>query len=221
MPTAYEEQFPDYAEYLKMQVVPGQDPATFAHYDCHKNYIDFFLAGSVWDRIQNILDLGCNTGPGLTAWRDYGFTELYGLDLNPDNISQCKSQGFLCTHAVDLNSWHVREMFSPEFFSIIYSTHVLEHMYSPSTVVKHCYDLLKPGGMFFVVLPYPDGDSPGHLGSVELGTCQAPGLRHSAPYDDGQTVKEFFTKHGFSVLNSKYDSRREPEIWLQMQKVGA
>jgi len=61
-------------------------------------------------------------------------------------------------------------------------------------------------------LPYPDisnVNDEAHGGKYELGTNKE---------DDGSAVVSFFTKYNLKLLSKKYDSYREPEIWLTLIK---
>ena len=211
---AYEQAY-SYADYLALQLsVEGHRKDEVAP-EIYAAYVEYlFLAQADRYLTEPVLDLGCNTGGGLLALKAAGFSNISGMDLKPENVKACEDLGFQSVFIADFQTTD----FTSEQFKTIICTHVLEHMYWPTKAVQTCHKLLQPDGIFMVVLPYPDGDSPGHLGSVELGTCQALGMAHSTPYDDGASVRAFFSNLGFKVTHWRYDTRREPEIWLLLQK---
>lgn len=217
MPTAYEKAFPCYGDYIKMQTLPGKDPYDIELIRTHLRYLEYFLSVCSVPRSAAILEIGCNTGHAIRAWKVLDYRDIFGIDINQENIRVCADLGLFAA----ASDAHDISFLAANCADVVYSTHAFEHMYSPSKVVRECFRVLKPGGYLLVVLPYPDGDSPGHLGSVELGTCQAPNMAHSMPYDEGAAVTRFFEEHGFTVLSKKYDTHREPEIWMALQKEGA
>jgi len=98
-----------------------------------------------------ILDLGCSSGAFLNtlsakAWR------LYGIEMSEDTAAkakaQCKAQVFvgdiLCAP------------FQCETFDAITCFHVFEHLYEPWAVLRTVMNWLKPGGIFYAVMPNID-----------------------------------------------------------------
>jgi SAM-dependent methyltransferase len=218
MTSVYEKVFPNYADYVGNQLSAGTPRTEDVFIKYQEAYLAYFLSIISVPKTATILDLGCNAGQGILAWRSLGYSDslIHGIDLNPQNVYACGNRGILTAKCADADNL---SFIADNTYDVVYAMHSLEHMYSPSKVVSSCHRILKKEGHLLVVLPYPCGDSEGHLGGVELGICQSKGAFYTAPYDDGLSVCNFFKQRGFTVLAKKYDSFREPEIWLTLRKL--
>jgi len=114
--------------------------------------------------------------------------------------------GVLLSDKADM---HKLTIFADETFDVVYSSHTLEHAYSPITAIKEFRRILKPNGLLYVVLPFPDkGPEDAHGGKFELNTHQNSPL----------AVCSVFENCGFSLKSMHTDQYREPEIWLDLIK---
>ena len=211
---SYKDVVPDYDEYLRIQkegALYGSGGKTDVVEE-HERYVSYF--GKAVHRQAIILDFACNDGGALRSFKKRRYSWVQGAELLAENVEVARKVGY----PVRQMDMHDTSVFQAETFDAVYTTHTLEHMYYPAVVTENIHRILKPCGILFVVLPYPDGGSPGHGGSLELGTCQAKGMAHSIPYDEGAAVTEFFTSRGFDLLEKRFDDFREPEIWLLLRK---
>ncbi|GHE60246.1 MAG: class I SAM-dependent methyltransferase [Bacteroidota bacterium] len=102
------------------------------------------------DRNSSILDIGCSSGILLKELALNGFNpdHLYGLDISPEAISNCKSNG--------LKNAFVMDGHSPDFdqqFDIIVASDNLEHLKDDKLALKNWFNTLKPGGRLYVFVP--------------------------------------------------------------------
>ncbi len=137
-----------------------------------------------------------------------GFLNVVGVELSQEKIERAKNYGYKVIQA----DMHKLKDFKDGEFDIIYSSHTLEHAYSPTIVLKEFHRILKNNGILKIVLPYPDltrDNDEAHGGKYEL---------HTNIEDNGESVVKFFEKFGFVLLDKKFDSFREPEIWLTFKK---
>lgn len=158
------------------------------------------------DRAGTLLDLGCGDGTGLRHLRGMGFTRLAGTDLCADKLSHAAA---VCP--VVLCDFHYLP-FGDRSFDFVYASHSLEHARQPARVVAEARRVLKGGGQFFVVLPYPDvGDwnEEAHAAKHELGTDVL---------DGGEAVVRFLERHGLVKVQAGLDNFRESEVWLHFRK---
>jgi len=199
----YKDIVPDYNEYTKLQ------KTTFCSHEItvpkweegQKRYIEETFKDT--DRGLKILDIACGDGVGLRSFKHLGFTDVIGIEFNEEKISKALESGYP-VYQFDM---HDLCIFPDKEFDIVYSSHTLEHAYFPEIVVEEFSRILKPNGKLYVVLPYPDyGDNKAHGGKFTLGTDSD---------DDGKKVVDFFS--GFKLIKKKYDSFREPEIWLELE----
>ncbi len=99
-----------------------------------------------WKR-PNILEAG--TGNGLTVFllRAMGYN-AFGIDLDE------KLSVYLMEKLhIPVITGRFEEFRSPTQFHLIYSSHVIEHQKNPWAFFQNAYDLLFPGGIFYVDTP--------------------------------------------------------------------
>lgn len=98
---------------------------------------------------KKILDVGCNFGGQLKKYYLAGY-EIYGLDLNADAIDDARKN--LPNGNFKVSTVEDSKYFD-NYFDVIRSSHVLEHVYDVASFVKEVYRILKPGGKFLIYVP--------------------------------------------------------------------
>ena len=196
---------PDYADYLNRQT---------GKYFSHEKDNTHWERGQqryIADKLTHlnkdskILDIACGDGVGLRVFKKLGFTNVTGVEYCDKKLTFAADTGYP-VHKVDM---HNLAIFSDGSFDVVYSSHTLEHAYSPTIVIKEFKRVLKPSGLLYVVLPFPDnGPEDAHGGKFELNTHQNNPL----------SVCSVFENCGFSLISMHTDQYREPEIWLDFIK---
>lgn len=98
-------------------------------------------------RGQKLLEPGCGRGEFLDAFRNLGM-ECYGLDLSPS------AGEFLNNIEVKQANIEKEPMpFEDNFFDVVYSKSLMEHLRHPDTYLKEVYRILKPGGTVLCLIP--------------------------------------------------------------------
>jgi 2-polyprenyl-3-methyl-5-hydroxy-6-metoxy-1,4-benzoquinol methylase len=210
---SYEDITPDYDEYLNDQaqrylsfesLLPGY------HMGMHAA-VNWF----VQDRPMygfSIADIACGDGYQSRLLTYLG-AHVTGIDLSILKTDAAKltaeEDGLVITYlAAD---FHQPNLLPVESLDVLFSSHSLEHAYDPGLVLRHFYSYLKPGGEFWLILPYPDsGPDKAHGGKYGLGTNKL---------DSGQSLRDTLAQYGFRTLRYKMESLREPEIWVHAEKV--
>jgi len=100
-------------------------------------------------RDASILDVGCGSGGFLESLRKRGFTRLAGLDPTPECIRIIREELGMEAR-VGTTAGH---RFPPRSFDLALSTVVFDHLLHPGLDVDRMADLLKPGGMAFILVP--------------------------------------------------------------------
>lgn len=109
------------------------------------------------------LELGCAHGGFVAMMRQAGF-DATGLEMSPALVRRAQEmfqvpilQGRVEDQNIEAGS-----------LDLLLHFDVLEHLPDPRSTMRHCLDLLKPGGIMIVQTPcYPEGT--GHLSMVEGG----------------------------------------------------
>lgn len=196
-----------YGEYLRLQreTYRSFESDVRAWSDGQRRFLRLTLRDA--PRTARVLDCACGDGAGLAELRELGFSSVFGVELCEEKATRARESGF----PVTLADMHELGCFPDAAFDAIVCSHTLEHAYDPGRVLVEFLRLLAPEGTLHVVLPYPD---PGHrnelahVGKYELGTHLD---------DGGSTVRGFFETRGFRVASHKFDTTREPEIWLHLE----
>lgn len=160
------------------------------------------------NRNLKILDSGCGDGVGLRQFKKLGFKNVTGFDFHQEKVKKAKKTGY---RVLKLDMHELKGLKDKEF-DIVYSSHTLEHAYFVNKASRELKRVLKPKGLLFIVLPYPDSlrtNEKAHCSKYELGLDIK---------DQGETVVNYFTKRGFKLLEKEFNDFREPEIWLKFRK---
>lgn len=209
--------FSSYENYLEWQMVKGRSFESYyeKYLEGQKRYINENFSNL--DRTSKIADISCGDGIGLSFFLEMGFENLYGFEYEDDKINLAKSRGArvvkqdICSDSFDT------EFF--DFFDVIYSSHSLEHVLNPLYTIKNMMDILKKGGLLYIVVPYPNTICSDithehgymvHCGSMPLGL-------HIS--DEANTTETLISSLGLELVSKKFDSFRESEVWFTFRKV--
>ncbi len=145
---------------------------------------------------MKILDVGSGNGDFLCCFKRYGITELYGIDFNQQAIRIMQEKGIHSFHGLYM------DYSAPyESFDVISMNHYIEHVLSPMAELKKSYDLLKPGGILFGILPNFNGLDR-MLFKTFWGGNHVP--RHTFQYTDKQFEK-LLKNAGFNKIRVTHD----------------
>ena len=147
-------------------------------------------------KTKSILDVGCGSGLGMKYLRKLGYKNVSGIELHPE---KAKIAG---AHHGDVAFFGF-----PTLYDVIYCSHAFEHMFDPDLALAKMMEIAKE---FIFILPFVDtGDPKAHCASFEIG---------SRMDDAGETVNKWFVDRGLELVEMKFASYREHEIWLRFQK---
>ena len=162
----------------------------------------------------SILIASCGDGVCLKHLNELGYTNVTGLEIVDEKISNAKKFNFkviktdICSGPFNLT----------ETYDILYSSHTLEHVLCPEYTIKELSKFLKPDGVIHMILPYPDWDAanPGDLHRFRVHCGVVPLGLHIV--DNGKSTCNIFKSMGFDILDYSFHSYREGEIHLVMKK---
>lgn len=161
------------------------------------------------DRLKSdarICDIGCGKGDLLLAFKQHGFTKLYGIDPSLRCVDYLRE-----THGLDVTlGTATNTVHQTASFDCILSTHTFEHILDLSEAAASLATLLAPGGLAYIEVPdltrYDDfpGTSPGTYLFFEH-------INHFTPY----ALKELFGRAGLTLVDygrKVLDEELEPSI---------
>jgi len=104
-------------------------------------------------RDARVLEIGCNEGTFLAALREAGFTDLHGLEPNPETSRLAQGRGFDV-----MQCWFDRKtgqelLASKGPFDLVVCREVLEHLEDLNGFFDAVHGLLRPEGTLFLDLP--------------------------------------------------------------------
>ncbi len=95
-----------------------------------------------------ILDVGVGMGRLLNKFPSY---ERYGIDISKDYLSYAKDKGINVCFSL------VEDMpYKDDYFDIVISTDVLEHVLDLNLAITRILEVLKPDGIFVLRVPYKE-----------------------------------------------------------------
>lgn len=92
-----------------------------------------------------LIELGCASGGRLVNLRMVGWKHLYGIELSSKAAALAKANGFDVRCGLIENELG---RFPDQYFDVVISSMVLEHLYDPFALIDLVARKLKPGGQF-------------------------------------------------------------------------
>ncbi len=110
------------------------------------NYIDRYapLAG------KTVLDVGCGGGILSEGMANRGAV-VTGIDMGEANLNTAKLHALESGVKISYQCIPVEELAAqqPESFDVVTCLEMLEHVPDPESIIRACYQLVKPGGQVF------------------------------------------------------------------------
>lgn len=151
-----------------------------------------------------ILDIGCGSGAFLSTMKDPGW-KLYGIEIEPSTAQRARSNSGADVFVGDVMAAPI----SPASLDVITCFDLLEHVYEPRAFLVQAMKWLKPGGLFYSVLPNIDSWESRLFGSYWYGLELPRHLSHFSP----KTLRHAMTTLGFNeVYLRTRTSYLEPSI---------
>ena len=102
---------------------------------------------------ENILISGCSVGSEHFVAKRYGFGDVVGTEVIEKYVDIARMRfGDRTDLRIELYNG-LRLPFANDYFSCVYSGHVIEHTPRPSDYFREHMRVLKPGGFFFLEFP--------------------------------------------------------------------
>jgi SAM-dependent methyltransferase len=155
-----------------------------------------------------LLDLGCSSGSflefmGSESWK------LCGVEMSPEGAKTAEERSGAQVFVGDI----LDAPFPRASFDVITCFDVLEHLYEPRRVMARVGEWLKPGGIFYVLVPNVDSAESRVFGSYWHGLELPRHLFHYSP----ASLKFLAESAGLGEVS--LETRRNPAVGTSLRYV--
>lgn len=155
-----------------------------------------------------LLDLGCSSGSFLEFMRNDSW-ELYGIEMSADCARTAEAKSGAHVFVGDV----LNAPFSRESFDVITCFDVLEHLYEPREVMTRLSQWLKPGGIFYILVPNVDSAEARVFRSYWHGLELPRHLFHFSP------ASLRFLAESAGLRELSLETRRNPAVGTSLRYV--
>ncbi|HEV2326202.1 MAG TPA: class I SAM-dependent methyltransferase [Terracidiphilus sp.] len=156
----------------------------------------------------SILDLGCSSGAFLESLSAADW-KLYGIEMSAESAKAAQRRTGAKVFVGDI----LDADFPPASFDVITCFDVLEHLYEPRRVMGKVAEWLKPGGIFYVLVPNIDSAEGRVFGSYWHGLELPRHLFHYCP----ASLTRLADSVGLRQLS--VETRRNPAVGTSLRYV--
>jgi SAM-dependent methyltransferase len=155
-----------------------------------------------------LLDMGCSSGAFLESLKGAGW-KLHGIEMSTECAKTAEARS-----GAQVFVGHILEApFRAESFDVITCFDVLEHLYEPRSVMTKVSEWLKPGGIFYVLVPNADAAEARAFGSYWHGLELPRHLFHYSP----ASLK--FLAEWAGLREVSLETRRNPAVGTSLRYV--
>ena len=123
-----------------------------------------------------LLDLGCSSGGFLRSMKSPSW-KLSGIEMSDEVARRAEAAGGAEVFVGDI----LDAPFATESFDVVTCFHVFEHLYQPMAVLERVAKWLKPGGIFYLMVPNIDSAGAKIFGSYWYALELPRHLYHFSP----------------------------------------
>lgn len=105
-------------------------------------------------RNENFLCSGFSAGGEMIAAREFQFTKIHGVEVDPFLVDIAKKRLDYLQDMFPILYDGDSLPYNDEMFGVIFSGHVIEHTRDPFLYIKECMRTLAVNGMFFLEFPH-------------------------------------------------------------------
>jgi ubiquinone/menaquinone biosynthesis C-methylase UbiE len=142
---------PIYSARVEDYVGPLLDPQ---HHVEQLNYLQSIIGAEFFSPASSLLISGFSAGSEMIAARQLGFGDIYGVEVDPflQEICQKRLSPFTAIQPL-LYDGHILP-FEDGKFSVVTSSHIIEHTLDPALYLSECMRVMKAGGYLFLEFPH-------------------------------------------------------------------
>jgi SAM-dependent methyltransferase len=153
-----------------------------------------------------LLDLGCSSGSFLQSLCGKSW-DLYGIEMSAESAKKAKAKSGANVFVGDI----LDAEFPPEYFDVITCFDVFEHLYEPRRIMAKVVEWLKPGGIFYILVPNVDSAEARVFGSYWHGLELPRHLFHYSP----ASLK--FLAESAGLREVSLETRRNPAVGTSLR----
>ena len=161
-----------------------------------------------WKQSGALLDMGCSSGSFLESLKSEPW-KLYGIEMSAEGAETAEARSGAKVYVGNI----LDAPFPRESFDVITCFDVLEHLYEPQLVMARVGEWLKPGGIFYVLVPNVDSAEARLFGSYWHG-LELP--RHLFHYSPGSLK---FLAESAGLREASLETRRNPAVGTSLRYV--
>jgi 2-polyprenyl-3-methyl-5-hydroxy-6-metoxy-1,4-benzoquinol methylase len=177
---------PHYDEDYHKAIMAAGETAPAIRWRIHRNLISRYKRGGA------LLDVGCSSGGFLGTMKGDAW-KLYGIEMEASTADKARA----ATGAEVIVGDVMEAPFQPESFDVITAFDLLEHVYHPRPFLAKVQEWLKPGGIFFTMLPNIDSWESRFFGNYWFGLELPRHISHFSP----RSLKHVMTSLGFQEVH--------------------
>ncbi len=155
-----------------------------------------------------LLDMGCSSGAFLESLRGNAW-KLYGIEMSANGARTAEARSGAEVFVGNI----LDAPFPRESFDVITCFDVLEHLYDPREVMARVAEWLKPGGIFYVLVPNVDSAEARLFGSYWQGLELPRHLFHYSP----ASLRSLAESAGLREVS--LETRRNPSVGTSLRYV--
>jgi SAM-dependent methyltransferase len=155
-----------------------------------------------------LLDLGCSSGSFLEFIQSESW-KLYGIEMSAEEARIAEQRSKAKVFVGDV----LDAPFARESFDVITCFDVLEHLYEPKRVMARVAEWLRPGGIFYALVPNVDSAEGRVFGSYWHGLELPRHLFHYSP----ASLK--FLADSAGLREVSLETRRNPAVGTSLRYV--
>lgn len=156
----------------------------------------------------SILDLGCSSGAFLQSLPAADW-QLYGIEMSAESAKEAERKTGANVFVGEID----QAGFPPASFDVITCFDVLEHLYEPRRVMAKVAEWLKPGGIFYVLVPNIDSAEARIFGTYWHGLELPRHLFHYSP------ASLTFLAESAGLSQVSLETRRNPAVGTSLRYV--
>jgi SAM-dependent methyltransferase len=176
---------PHYDEDYHKTIMAAGETAPAIRWRTHNDLISRYKHGGA------ILDIGCSSGGFLGTMGDVW--KPYGIEMEASTADKARAATGAEVFVGDV----MDAPFQPGSFDVITAFDLLEHVYHPRPFLAKVHEWLKPGGIFFTMLPNIDSWESRLFGNYWYGLELPRHISHFSP----KSLKHAFTSLGFEEVH--------------------